>query len=120
MKEDRMVNMKIQIEKDTFLDALNSATRAVSSRAGTLPVLSGVQIVVGLNEMTITGSDLDITVRVNVMAHTEGEGSVVLSAKLISEIVRSLEAGTISMDIRENVAVLTLSLIHISEPTRPY
>ncbi len=107
MKEDRMVNMKIQIEKDTFLDALNSATRAVSSRAGTLPVLSGVQIVVGLNEMTITGSDLDITVRVNVMAHTEGEGSVVLSAKLISEIVRSLEAGTISMDIKENVAVLT-------------
>ena len=102
-----MVNMKIQIEKDTFLDALNSATRAVSSRAGTLPVLSGVQIVVGLNEMTITGSDLDITVRVNVMAHTEGEGSVVLSAKLISEIVRSLEAGTISMDIKENVAVLT-------------
>jgi DNA polymerase III sliding clamp (beta) subunit (PCNA family) len=30
-----------------------------------------------------------------------------LSAKLISEIVRSLEAGTISMDIKENGAVLT-------------
>ena len=102
-----MSNMKIQIERDTFLEALNSASRAVSTRAGTLPVLSGVQIVVGLNEITITGSDLDITVRVNVMAHTEGEGSVVLSAKLISEIVRSLEAGTISMDIKENGATLT-------------
>ena len=102
-----MSNMKIQIERDTFLEALNSASRAVTTRAGTLPVLSGVQIVVGLNEMTITGSDLDITVRVNVMAHTQGEGSVVLSAKLISEIVRSLEAGTISMEIKENLAILT-------------
>ena len=70
--------MKIQIERDTLLEALNSASRAVATRAGALPVLSGVHILARGNDVTITGSDLDLTVRVNVMAHTQGEGAVVL------------------------------------------
>lgn len=99
--------MKIQIERDTFLEALQSASRAVSTRAGALPVLSGVQIVARGNDVTITGSDLDLTVKVNVMAHTQGDGVVVLSARLVSDIVRSLEEGTVTLEVKDSSATLT-------------
>ncbi len=99
--------MKIQIERDTFLEALTSASRAVANRAGSLPVLSGLHINARGNDVTITGSDLDLTVKVNVMAHTQGEGVVVLSAKLLSDIVRSLEEGTITLEVKDNNATLT-------------
>jgi DNA polymerase-3 subunit beta len=99
--------MKIQIERDTFLEALTSATRAVATRAGALPVLSGVHIVARGNDVTITGSDLDLTIKVNVMAHTQGDGAVVLGARLVSDIVRSLEEGTVTLEVKDQSATLT-------------
>lgn len=99
--------MKIQIERDTFLEALTSASRAVATRAGALPVLSGVHIVARGNDVTITGSDLDLTVRVNTMAHTQGDGAVVLGARLVSDIVRSLEEGTVTLEVKDSHATLT-------------
>lgn len=99
--------MKIQIERDTLVEALGAASRAVSTRAGALPVLSGVHIVARGNDVTITGSDLDLTVKVNVMAHTQGDGAVVLGARLVSDIVRSLEPGTVTIEVKDSTATLT-------------
>lgn len=99
--------MKFQIERDTFLDAVQSASRAVATRAGALPVLSGVHIAARGNDLTITGSDLDLTVKVNVMAHTNGDGAVVLSARLLSDIVRSLEEGNITVEVKDSTASIT-------------
>ena len=56
--------MKFRCERDVLLDALTTAGRAVSSRGGSLPVLSGLLVELTGDILRVTGSDLDLTITV--------------------------------------------------------
>ena len=49
--------------------------------------------------MTVVGSDMDLTVRVNVEVGGDEDGSVVLSAQLAAEIVRALDSGQVEFSV---------------------
>ncbi len=85
--------MKYRCERDTLVEALATASRAVTSRASTTPALNGVRIEVVGNRLTVVGTDLDLTVRVEVEAIGLDDGSLVAPARLVADIVRSLEPG---------------------------
>ena len=57
--------MKFRCERDVLADALATAGRAATSRTGTLPVLSGVRLEVAGDELTVTGTDLELTIRLD-------------------------------------------------------
>ena len=46
--------MKFQCERDVLVDALASAGRAVTTRGGALPVLSGVRLELIGDQLTVT------------------------------------------------------------------
>ncbi len=56
--------------------------------------------------MTVTGSDGDLTIRVIAEVGGEDDGSVVLSAQLASDIVRSLDAGQVEFSAGDDGATL--------------
>ena len=58
--------MKFRCERDVLVEALATATRAVASRGGALPVLSGVKIDLRGDQLQLAGSDLDLTIQVEV------------------------------------------------------
>ena len=58
--------MKFRCEREILADALTTAGRAATSRSGTLPVLSGVRLDVKDGELTVTGTDLELTIRLTV------------------------------------------------------
>lgn len=90
--------MKLRCERDVLVEALSIAGRAVSTRATSLPTLSGVHLRATGNELVLTGTDLDLTMQVTVSVVVSGEGSCVVPARLITDIVRSLPAGAVAIE----------------------
>ena len=91
--------MKFRCEREILAEALTTAGRAATSRTGTLPVLSGVRLDVGDGELTVTGTDLELTIRLSVPVHSDQDGSAVVPARLVSDIVRALPAGAVEVSL---------------------
>lgn len=89
--------MKFRCERDVLADALNSAGRAATNRSGTLPVLSGVRIQVEGDTLTVTGTDLELTIRLTVEVGGEEDGAAVVPARLVGDIVKALPAGAVEI-----------------------
>ena len=73
--------MKFRCEREILADALTTAGRAATNRSGTLPVLSGVRLDVADGRLTVTGTDLELTIRLSVPVHVDKEGSAVVPAR---------------------------------------
>ncbi|HVW30941.1 MAG TPA: DNA polymerase III subunit beta, partial [Acidimicrobiia bacterium] len=96
--------MKFRCERDALSEAISSAGRAVASRSGALPILSGLLVRTAADEIHLAGSDLELTIRVSAPAECDDEGAAVLPARLFGDIVRSLEPGAVSVDVGEDEA----------------
>lgn len=88
--------MKFRCEREILADALNTAGRAASTRAS-LPVLSGVRLDVDRDSLTVTGTDIELTIRLSVPVHSDRPGSAVVPARLVGEIVKALPAGAVEV-----------------------
>ncbi|CAN5511072.1 hypothetical protein BH18ACT1_BH18ACT1_12300 [soil metagenome] len=89
--------MQFRCERDALAEALGTATRAVATRGGSLAVLSGVKIELAGNELAVTGSDLDLTIATRLTVDGSEDGVVVAPARLLADIVRSLEPGAVTV-----------------------
>jgi DNA polymerase-3 subunit beta len=96
--------VKFRCERDTLADAIAIAQRAVASRTGALPVLSGLRVSPTDNAVELVGSDLELTIRVEAPAETNGDGSAVVPARLFSEIVHKLDPGTVAVEFTDDEA----------------
>ena len=93
--------MKLRCERDTLVDALQTAGRAVSGRGGQLPVLSGLHLALEGDQLAVTGSDLELTIARTLTVNGDREGSAVVPARLLIDVIRSLEPGAIELDLNE-------------------
>ncbi len=91
--------MKFRCEREVLADALATAGRAATSRTGTLPVLSGLRLEVHGDELVVTGTDLELSIRLTVAVGGERDGAVVVPARLVADIVRSLPPGAVEVDV---------------------
>ena len=90
--------MKFRCERDSLVEVLTTAGRAVSSRTSTSMALGGVRIESVGNHLTVVGTDLDLTVHVSTEAIGITDGVCVAPAKLLADIVRSLEPGAVTIE----------------------
>lgn len=90
--------MKFRCERDVLVEALGIAGRAVSGRGGSHPALSGVRADLQGDELSVTGSDLDLTITVAVTVSGESDGVAVIPARLAADIVRALEPGAVHVE----------------------
>jgi DNA polymerase III subunit beta len=90
--------VKFRCERDVLVEALGTAGRAVASRGGALPVLSGVRAQLEGDRLTLAGSDLDLTIQVSLDVTGDGDGVCVIPARLASDIVRALEPGAVHVE----------------------
>ncbi len=94
--------MKFRCEREILADALATAGRAATSRTGTLPVLSGVRLDVAGDQLTVTGTDLELTIRLTVAVGGERDGSVVVPARLVADIVKALPSGAVEVSLGDD------------------
>jgi len=93
--------VKFRSERDALVDVLSTVGRAVGGRGVSSVVLSGVLLVCEGNRLVGTGTDLDLTIRMEQEVIGLEDGSCVIPARLATEIVRSLEAGAVTIDAGE-------------------
>ncbi|MEA2476011.1 MAG: polymerase subunit beta [Actinomycetota bacterium] len=89
--------MKFRCERDDLLEAVQFASRAISTRA-VLPVLSGLRIeAVDPGTVRIGGTDLELAMETSFQAGIDEPGRVIVPGRLFGEMTRSLGAGQVSL-----------------------
>src|SRR4051812_5641777 len=96
---DQEARVKFRCERDTLADAVTTAGRAVASRTGAMPVLSGLRLTVTGGTLELVGTDLELTIRARVPVDADADGSTVLPARLFSEIVHKVEGPKVSVEL---------------------
>ena len=102
--------MKFRCERDILADAVGSASRAATHRTGTLPVLSGVRMGVIGDSLTITGTDLELTIRLSIEVGGERDGAAVVPARLVADIIKALPSGAVEIDLAEGASGAEMSI----------
>lgn len=93
--------MKFRCERDSLAEVLASAGRAVGTRGASSVVLSGLLLNCQGNELVVTGTDLDLTIRVRQEVIGLDDGSAVIPARLVADVVRALEPGAVTVEAAE-------------------
>jgi DNA polymerase III subunit beta len=99
--------VKFRCERDVLAEAIGMAARAATGRTGALPVLSGVRVDLSGDQLTVTGTDLEMTIQVVETVAGETDGSCVLPGRLSGDIVRSLESGAVTVEVTNDEAQIT-------------
>ncbi len=93
--------MKFRSERDALVDVFSTVSRAVGGRGVSSVVLSGVFLSCEGNRLQATGTDLDLTIRMDQEVIGLEDGNCVVPARLATDIVRSLEAGAVTLEAKE-------------------
>lgn len=97
--------MKFTINRPAFISQLNNVLRAISSKT-TIPILTGLKMVVDKEQIILTGSNSDITIESVIEASdtdydltVEDPGAIVLPARFFSEIVKKLPDKQVTIEV---------------------
>lgn len=113
--------MKFAISRLHLLNGLNTAARAVSPKNPN-PLLTGLRLALSDSGLSITGSDSDVTIVTTIPTMHLGEniirasveGTVLVSSKYITEVVRKLEGERLELELLDN------SVLKISDASSDY
>lgn len=116
--------MKVNISKNDLLQALDTVIKATSSRSS-VPALSGILISTEGEEIHFFATDLETSIKTKTFGIIEEAGSVAVSAKVFTDIVRYLPDASVvltsnegSIDIDCNQSHFNLKTINSAEFTR--
>ena len=117
--------MKLQVERDQLAEAVAWTARALPARP-TAPVLAGMRLHAGA-DLTLSTFDYEVSAQATVPVITDEEGTILVSGRLLAEIVRSLPARPVQLvtdgtraTLKCGTATFTLVLLPEEEyPTLP-
>src|ERR671922_2806742 len=93
--------MEISVSRNDLLREL-TATQGVVERKTTIPILSNFLFEAGADGLTITATDLDLSLRTSCAAKVKKEGSCTVPARKLYDYVKLLPEGDISIKTLEN------------------
>ncbi|HEV3053508.1 MAG TPA: DNA polymerase III subunit beta, partial [Solirubrobacteraceae bacterium] len=91
--------MKISLERDSLLAQLQTVSRVASTRSA-IQALSGVQFSAADGACELRATDMDVGLRVPLEAEIVRDGVVVLPGRLLLDVVRSLPANAVTLELR--------------------
>src|ERR671921_567756 len=91
--------MRISTQRDALFAQLQTVTRAASTRSA-VQALSGVQLHAAGTGIELRATDMEIGLRVPLEGEVIREGAVVLPARLLVDVVRSLPGSDVTLELR--------------------
>ncbi|MBQ7132577.1 MAG: DNA polymerase III subunit beta [Oscillospiraceae bacterium] len=96
--------MRFECEKQSLYEALSNVSRAVGQKTS-IEALEGIKIKVSENILEFTGYDLNLGIKKEIEAVTNGCGEFVVSSGIFNEIVRKMPESMVYVDIDDNLNV---------------
>src|SRR5512146_846530 len=93
--------MEISVSKSDLLKEL-TATQGVVERKTTIPILSNFLFEAAEDKLSITATDLDLSLRTSCPAKIKKDGSCTIPARKLYDYVKLLPDGEISIKLLEN------------------
>lgn len=91
--------MKLVTNKQALVECLGIVNKAVSSRSS-IQVLSGVLLEARSEGVVLSATDMEISIKAPLAARVEQPGSLVVPARIASDIARSLPGGDVIIEQR--------------------
>ena len=90
--------MKILINRNQLLEALANLQRAVTPRSS-LPILEGVMLSAEHDRLTMMAYNMEISIKKELPIKCEEEGDIVISAKILFDIIRKVNGDLIEIEV---------------------
>ena len=110
--------MKFTVDRDVLSEAVSWTARSLSPRPPA-PVLSGLLIKAEQHTVTISSFDHEISAQLHIEADVEDEGTVLVSGRLLNDIVKALPAAPVTIEIDDSKAVVTCRSSRFTLSTMP-
>nr|BBF96494.1 DNA polymerase III, beta subunit [Mycobacterium triplex] len=109
-------DLKFRLVRESFADAVSWVAKNLPTRPA-VPVLSGVLLTGSDDGLTISGFDYEVSAEAQVAAEIASPGSVLVSGRLLSDIVRALPNKPIDFYVDGNRVALNCGNARFSLPT---
>lgn len=93
--------MKFGCSKDVIMNAVNIVGKAASQKS-TIPALEGLLLELDNGTLTVTGYNLEIGIRTEIPVENAENGSTVVNAKMLTDIVRKMPSGVLNFEVGED------------------
>jgi DNA polymerase III subunit beta len=91
--------VKISLQRDVLLAQLQTVSRVASTRSA-IQALSGIQLCARETGSELRATDMDVGLRVPLEGEVAREGTVVLPARLMVDVIRSLPPSSLTLELR--------------------
>ena len=89
--------MKVQVLQDSLSKALSLASHVVSSKPN-LPILGNIYLEAEKDKLIISGTDLDVGIKLSIKAEVSESGSIAVPSRLFVDFISSITSGKISLE----------------------
>ncbi|MDO4563797.1 MAG: DNA polymerase III subunit beta, partial [Clostridia bacterium] len=103
-RKGMVIKMKFYCQKDELQKAINIASRAVATKAAS-PYFEGILLEARERVLYLTGNDLTVSVKTSIEANVAIEGSLVLNAKMFSDIIGKLPDDVVEIKNENDLTV---------------
>ena len=112
--------MRFRADRDAFADAITWTARALPARPA-VPVLAGMRLDIAdaADTLHLSGFDYEVSARASVDVQVEEAGSVLVSGRLLAEIVRNLPPHPVELRVEGSRALLTCGSTRFTLLTLP-
>jgi DNA polymerase-3 subunit beta len=100
--------LRITCPKSALASSLAVVARAVSTR-GAVQVLGGILLQAEGDRLTLAATDMEISIRASLTGDIDGDASVVVPGRLLSDLVRLLPDDTVTLAYDEGEGVLAVT-----------
>ncbi|MCR4593825.1 MAG: DNA polymerase III subunit beta [Clostridiales bacterium] len=95
--------MKFTCSSQVLSEACMNVQRATSTKSTTLPTIEGILIKAENDRVMLTGYDLEFGIITSVEANVESTGSIILNAKILCDILRTVPNENVSIEADERL-----------------
>jgi len=96
--------MKFKCGKTILQEAISTVQKAVTGKS-TMAILEGILLIARNNELTLIGSDIDLSIETKIKAEIIEEGSIVVDSRLFGDLIKKLPNADVELTTQENSAI---------------
>jgi DNA polymerase-3 subunit beta len=97
--------MKFSVTSNELIGAVNKVIGVIPARS-TLPILGNVLFSLDGNELTLTGSDLEVYIKVVIGVNGKQNGSVAVPAKKLETLLQNLLDKDLNIELQQNYKLI--------------